>query len=144
YRCMCRDRGYGECEQGYVMVNLVDTQVVEALANLIIPDDFKQRVEAAVQNRMEHADTLKRMEEIREVVERIDFRWEKGFMTPEEYIEKRTQLQHEMEALRPVEYDDLMEAADLLTNFNTYWEKCAELDNPEEARRSEEHTSELQ
>src|SRR5690606_2790662 len=126
YRCMCRDRGYGECEQGYVMVNLVDTQVVEALANLTIPDDFKQRVEAAVQNRMEHADTLKRMEEIREVVERIDFRWEKGFMTPEEYIEKRTQLQHEMESLRPIEYDDLMEAADLLTNFNAYWEKCAD------------------
>ncbi|MBZ0296480.1 MAG: hypothetical protein K8L99_28220, partial [Anaerolineae bacterium] len=54
---------------------------------------------------------------------------------PDEYIEKRTQLQREMEALRPVEYDDLMEAADLLANFNTYWEQCANLDNPEEARK---------
>lgn len=135
YRCLCRDRGYGECEQGYVMVNVIDSQVVEAVANLTIPDDFKQRVEDAVQNRMEHAGALKRMDEIQEVVERINFSWEKGFMSPEEYIEKRTQLQREMEALRPVEYDDLMEAADLLANFNTYWEKCAELDNPEEARK---------
>jgi hypothetical protein len=28
-----------------------------------------------------------------------------------------------------------MEAADLLTNFTTYWEKCAELDKPEEGRK---------
>jgi hypothetical protein len=28
-----------------------------------------------------------------------------------------------------------MEAADLLANFNTYWERCLEMDKPEEARK---------
>ncbi len=135
YRCLCRDRGYGDCEQGYVMVNTVDEQVVEALARLVIPDNFKQRVEKAIQNQVEHAEANKRMEEIRQAVERINFSWEKGFMTPDEYIEKRTQLQREIEALRPVAYDDLMEAGDLLKNFTSYWEKCGTLDNPDEARK---------
>jgi hypothetical protein len=135
YRCLCRDRGYGHCDQGYVPVVTIDEQVVTAIANLTIPDGFRERVEAAIQNRVEHADALKRMEEIREIVERINFSWEKGFMTPEEYIEKRTQLQKELEALRPVDYDDLMEAADLLKHFNTYWEQCGQFDKPEEARQ---------
>ena len=45
-------------------------------------------------------------------------------MTPEQYVEKRSQLQKEMEALRPVDYDDAMEAADLLENFTTH--RCRE------------------
>jgi site-specific DNA recombinase len=135
YRCLCRDRGYGNCEQGYVTVQVIDEQVVQTIANLTIPDDLKTRVEHAIQNQVEHAESLKRMEEIKEIVQRINFSWEKGFMTPDEYIEKRTQLQREMEALRPVMYDDLMEAADLLSNFTAYWQQCGQLDNPEEARK---------
>lgn len=56
-------------------------------------------------------------------------------MTPNEYMEKRTQLQREIETLRPVAYDDMMEAADLLSNFDSYWEKCAILENPNEAKK---------
>jgi hypothetical protein len=75
------------------------------------------------------------MEEIKEIVERIYFSWEKGFMMPEEYIEKRTQLQREIEALRPVAYHDLMEAADLLANFEACWEQATQFDNPDEVRK---------
>jgi hypothetical protein len=127
YRCLCRDRGYGNCEQGYA--------TVQAITNLTIPDDLKTRVEHAIQNQVEHAEALKRMEDIKEIVERINFGWEKGFMTPDEYIEKRTQLQREIEALRSVMYDDLMEAADLLSNFTACWQQWGQLDNPEEARK---------
>ena len=40
-----------------------------------------------------------------------------------------------MESLRPVVYDDLMEAADLLENFKTYWDGCENVGNPPEARK---------
>jgi len=50
-------------------------------------------------------------------------------------IEKRTQLQREIEALRPVAYDDMMEAADLLQNFGSDWIHCANVDNPNEAKK---------
>lgn len=43
------------------------------------------------------------MAEIEEVVKRIDFSWEKGFLKPEEYVAKREELLKEMEALRPVD-----------------------------------------
>ena len=135
YRCLARDRGYHQCEQGYVPVSLIDEQVVEALSNLFIPVGFQERVEEAIQQRVEHADALQRMADLEEIVQRIDFSWEQGFLSPQEYVSKRQELKQEMESLRPVEYDDLMEAADLLENFWTYWDGCDNVGNPEEARR---------
>ena len=74
------------------------------------------------------------MEEVQAIVERIDFSWEQGFLDKEAYLEKRRQLQQEIQALRPVDYDELIEAADLLEQFSTYWDACAAVDKPDEAR----------
>jgi hypothetical protein len=113
----------------------LDEQVVAELSRLTIPDGFRDRVEEAVQKNVENEDALARMEEIEEVVKRIDFSWEKGFLSPQEYIDKRNQLHREMESLRPVDYDDLIEAADLLENFSSYWEACENVGDSEEARK---------
>ncbi len=56
-------------------------------------------------------------------------------MGKEEYVEKRQQLRREMEALRPIDYDALTEAADLIENFITYWQACAKVDDPDDARQ---------
>ena len=135
YRCIARDRGYFHCDQSYVAAPLINEQVITALANLTIPDGFRERVEAAVRSRADNEKSLQRIEEVKETVKRIDFRWEQGFISPEEYVAKRKQLQREIEALRPVDYDELIEAGDLLENFTTYWEECATVDNVREARR---------
>jgi site-specific DNA recombinase len=135
YRCIARDRGYRRCEQPYIAAPTINEQVVTALANLTIPDGFRERVEEAVRSRVENEQALKRMAEIEEIVTRIDFSWEQGFISPEEYVAKRKQLRREIESLRPVDYDDLMEAADLLENFTTYWDECATVNQPDEARR---------
>ena len=135
YRCLARDRGYHRCEQGYADVDLIDKQVAEALEHLVIPEGFQERVEEAIRNKLEHAEALRRMAELEEVVKRIDFSWEQGFLAPQDYVTKRSQLQQEMDSLRPVDYDDLMEAADLLANFADYWEGCKEVSNPLEARK---------
>lgn len=58
-----------------------------------------------------------------------------GFLTPQEYVTKRSQLQREMESLQPVDYDDLVEAADLLQNFKKYWEACDNVSQPDNARQ---------
>ena len=102
-----------------MLTELADTQVVEELSKLSIPQGFRQRVEEAIRNRVEHEEALRRMAEIEEMVKRIDFSWEKGFLTPAEYTNKRDQLQREIESLIPVQYDDLIEAADLLENFSS-------------------------
>lgn len=135
YRCLAKERGYTQCEQGYILVNSVDGQVVHILSHLEIPYDYRERVEQAVRNNIENEASLKHIAEIEEKVKRIDFSWENGFMPQSEYLEKRHQLQQEMEALRPVDYDDLMEAADLLINFRTYWDECRDVEEPDEARK---------
>ena len=135
YRCLARQRGYESCGQLYIDVDDLDEQVVAMLSNLVIPDGFRDRVEAAVQNRVDNAAALDRMAEIREIIERIDFRWDQGFISPEEYVGKRQQLQLELDALRPIDYDDLIEAADLIENFQAYWDQCETVDKPLDARQ---------
>jgi hypothetical protein len=43
------------------------------------------------------------MEELKTVVVRINFSWERGFLSPDEYTAKISQLWREMEVLRPVD-----------------------------------------
>ncbi len=135
YRCLARQRGYEACGEGYIDVADVDAQVVTILSHLTIPDGFRQRVEAAVQARVQNAAAIERMAEIRDIIERIDFRWDQGFILQEEYIEKRQQLQRELDAMRPIDYDELIEAADLIENFETYWNACKNVAQPDEARK---------
>ncbi len=135
YRCLARDRGYSKCEQPQVDVNFIDEQVVYALTHLNIPMDYRDRIEMAVKSRVENEAALGRMREIEEIVQRVDFSWEQGFLSPHEYVEKRKQLQRELETLRPIDYDELIEAADLLENFKTYWDQCEQFEEPNEARQ---------
>ena len=65
------------------------------------------------------------LNEIREVIKRMDQRWDLGFITNEQdYIEQRLKLQQELEQLTPIDTNDLEKAVDLLDNFRIYWEAC--------------------
>lgn len=50
-----------------------------------------------------------------------------------DYLEKRVQLQQELETLTPIPEDDLERAADMLENFGKYWNACK--GNAEEQHR---------
>jgi hypothetical protein len=135
YRCLCKERGYDDCGQLSIREDDLNEQVVEVLTGLEVPEDFRERVEAAVRSRVENEAALQRMEEIQAIIERIDFRWDHGFINQDEYFEKRVQLEREIESLRPIDYDELHEAADLIRHFRSYWDQCADMDEPEEARQ---------
>ena len=135
YRCLCRERGYDDCGQLSIREDDLNEQVVEILTGLEVPADFRERVEQAVRSRVENEAALQRMEEIQEIIDRIDFRWDHGFIDQDEYFEKRVQLEREIESLRPIDYDDLHEAADLIRHFRDYWDQCAEMGEPDEARQ---------
>lgn len=135
YVCIARDRGYHQCKQQHIRVDSVDKQVAEALINLEIPIGVKERVENAVRNRVENEEVLNQIEAIRQKIERIDFKFEEGFMSKEEYVEKRNQLQIEVQTIQPIDYDNLIEAEDLLTNFKQYWSECRKQPDPDKARQ---------
>ncbi|MEM6530397.1 MAG: hypothetical protein AAF653_19010, partial [Chloroflexota bacterium] len=50
-------------------------------------------------------------------------------------IQKRRQLGGSLKALQPVEYNELIEAADLLRKFGDYWDECETMTHPSEARQ---------
>ncbi len=57
------------------------------------------------------------------------------FRTDVQFGQHSGQLQREVEALRPIDYDEMNEAADLIQYFGDYWDSCEEMDNPAEARQ---------
>src|SRR5258706_8729337 len=65
-----------------------------------------------------------RLAEIRATIERMDFRWDSGFITDKaDYLEKRLRLQQELEQLTPVQ-DELETAVELLENFAAHFQAC--------------------
>ena len=63
-----------------------------------------------------------RIIEIKSIIERMDFRWDQGFITDKDaYLEGRVNLQQELEQLTPIPDDELEVAADMIANFRTYW-----------------------
>lgn len=70
-------------------------------------------------------DLNQRLNEIKAKIERMDTRWDHGFITDEqEFFNQRIKLQQELEKLTPVADDELERAADLLDNFKTHWDNC--------------------
>ena len=126
YVCAAARRGYDSCTQVGVHQETIDEQVIEALFHLHenLSSDVSQRIEKIVRQHAQHEAAMQHMEEIRAMVERIDFSWEKGFMDEATYIQKRQQLQTEIEMQRPVEYDELLKSANLLADFRALWARC--------------------
>ncbi|MCA9946246.1 MAG: recombinase family protein [Ardenticatenaceae bacterium] len=135
YRCRAKHRGYPPCTQKNVPVTSVDAQVLQALRSLVVPTGWQSRIEQAVRGNLEHAEAFKHITQIEETIKRIDFSWEQGFLAPQEYVSKRTQLYEEIESLLPVDYDALVAAVDILETFGAHWQECANANDPEKARQ---------
>jgi hypothetical protein len=73
--------------------------------------------------------------EIKAIIEHMDFRWDQRVISKDEYVEKRRQLELEIGSLRPIDYGELIEAADLITNFRKYWNGCEAIEELEVARQ---------
>jgi DNA invertase Pin-like site-specific DNA recombinase len=132
YRCIARDRGYGDCEQSIVYEERVLGMIVEMISRLNVPCDARERIDALVRSRPSNQQALEQLAELEEQQRRVQFSWEHGRLLPEEYLARTSQLEREIASMRPLDYDRLEEAADLITHFRSYWEQCAEVDNPEE------------
>lgn len=123
YRCAARAAGF-PCQQPSVYTDVVDEQVVALLLQLKPPANWQHNIIRTMGVILGEKSLEKRLEEIRETIERMDFRWDNGFITDRvDYLDKRLKLQQELEQLTPVQ-DDLALAADLLENFATHWEAC--------------------
>ncbi|MAU01180.1 MAG: hypothetical protein CL608_28895 [Anaerolineaceae bacterium] len=136
YRCRAKHRGYQPCKQRSIPTKSVDSQVVQALHGIVIPADWERRIEEAVRGKVEHAEAFKRIAQAEVTMKRVDFSWEQGFLTAEKYVMKHNQLLDEINSLMPLDYDELVAAADLLEKFGTHWNACVDADDREKARQN--------
>jgi DNA invertase Pin-like site-specific DNA recombinase/uncharacterized protein (DUF4415 family) len=136
YRCRARHRGYPPCQQKNLPVTSIDAQVLQALRGIVIPGGWQDRIEEAVRGKLENAEAFRRITQIEEAIKRIDFSWEQGFLTPQEYVTKRNLLLDEIQTLKPMDYDNLVAALATLENFGTHWDACAAEEEPEKARQT--------
>jgi site-specific DNA recombinase len=123
YRCRARELGYA-CEQGGVAVEIIDNQVVNILMNLKPPENWRKGITKAMSDILGERNIEERIQEIEDVIKRMDARWDHGFISNEdEYVQQRIKLQMELEQLTPIPTNELEQAADLLTNFGKHWER---------------------
>lgn len=126
YRCRAYEMGFS-CPQKGVYAELLDDQVIEILKTLKPPKNWRETITASLGELLGEKDLQQRLSEIRTVIERMDTRWDHGFITDEqEYLRQRLELQQQLEQLTPVDKNDLERAVDLLDNFSAYWEKCGD------------------
>lgn len=122
YRCRAHELGYS-CSQKGIYAETLDNQVVNILMQLKPPKHWRDTIAQSIGEVLGEENLDKRLAEIREVIKRMDQRWDLGFITDEqEYIQQRLNLQHEIEKLTPVDTQDLEQEADLLQNFAHYWQ----------------------
>lgn len=89
--------------------------------------DWRQGITKSIGELLGEKDLQQRLDEIRGIIQRMDSRWDLGFITDEqEYMQQRLKLQQELERLVPVDTNDLDRAADLLDNFGLYLQACGD------------------
>ncbi len=126
YRCRATELGYS-CLQKGVYAETLDAQVLHILRCLKPPKLWRETITKSIGEVLGEQDLEKRLAEIREVIQRMDQRWDLGFITNEQdYIRQRLELQQELEKLIPVDNNDLEQAADLIQNFGQHWQACGE------------------
>ena len=92
--------------------------------NLKPPENWRKGITKAMSDILGERNIEERIQEIKDVIKRMDARWDHGFISNEdEYVQQRVKLQMELEQLTPVPTNELEQAADLLTNFRKHWER---------------------
>jgi DNA invertase Pin-like site-specific DNA recombinase/transcription initiation factor TFIIIB Brf1 subunit/transcription initiation factor TFIIB len=115
-----------DCPESAALTADIDAQTVEILSQLKPPTEWRKKILSTISTILGEKSLEERLTEIHNTIERMDFRWDSGFITDKhDYLEKRLRLQQELERLTPAD-DDLEKAVDLLENFKERYEACGD------------------
>ena len=121
YRCRSHEWSI-ECMQKNPQAGVVEEKLGQLLLELELPSEWQARALEAVDELLNQKKLKERIAEIREISERLDMRWDMGFLNKEEYLDKRTKLQAELQMLQPYPRQMLEEALKLFRDFRQIWE----------------------
>ena len=90
---------------------------------LELPKEWQERALSAVDDLLNQKQLRERTKEIKQIIERLDLRWDNGFISKEEYLQKRAQFQQEMDGLHPLPRAMLEESLRVFRDFRKMWEE---------------------
>jgi hypothetical protein len=97
YRCRAKDFNR-KCKQHAVICKLVESQVIQVLTQLKPPTEWRKHITQAMSEILGEQNLAERLVEIQETIDRMDLRWNQGFITDKmDYLEKRVKLRQELE-----------------------------------------------
>jgi site-specific DNA recombinase len=126
YRCHSQELGYDCCQSG-IRTELIDNQVVALMCHLDLSGDDRHHLITAVSQAIGQKDLESRLIEIRQTIERMEFKFEHGFIADTEtYLQKRVLLKNELENASHTLIDDITRATELLDHFAFYLHACGD------------------
>lgn len=126
YRCRARDYGMTASHPS-ISADIVETQVIDILKAFDPPVEWHEQMVNAMSKMIGDRNVDHRIEEIKAIIERMDFRWDHGFVSDyDRYLGKRQKLQQELEQLKPIPTDELERAAEIIADFSTHWDKLGD------------------
>ncbi len=123
YRCRSFEWGI-TCTQGMTMAEPVEEQLGRLLMDVKLTADWREKVLASVGDQLGQAKLKERIAELKAIIERLDERWDMGFISKEDYLKRRQELQAELERLQPLPQSHLEEAANILQQFPRLWNEA--------------------
>lgn len=116
---------YYTCWQNhpYARLSTVEGEVLDVLLSDQLPQDWKQSVIVSLANQLGNDDLDRRVQEIKDTIARMDFRWDQGFITnADEFLAKRQALMSELAVIEPQRDAATDKAWKLVNNFRTAWD----------------------
>jgi len=124
YRDVTRIEHSGVCDQPTLRAEQIEEQVVSFLSSLRLPSDWRNRIVNEMIPPEEQAALEERERKIQTRLERASELYLEGVISRERFLEEKWQYQVSMANLRPAEMSAIIEAGEILENFEHRWEKA--------------------
>lgn len=98
--------------------DVLEEEVALVIMNLHLPPDWRVESKTSAEGFLQ---IDQRRREMQQTIERLDFRWDMGFIAKAEYLALRKELQKQVLENQPIVEQELVEAEMILRQFRTDW-----------------------
>ncbi len=115
---LCPNPVDDECTRRMVMADILEEQVAQVISGIHLPENWRAEKHPSQES---YQQIDQRRNELQQSMERLDFRWDMGFIEKEDYLAKRKALKQQLDQNQPIVEQELIKAETTLRQFNSDW-----------------------
>lgn len=100
------------------MADILEEQVAQVISGIHLPENWRAEKHPSQES---YQQIDQRRNELQQSMERLDFRWDMGFIEKEDYLAKRKALKQQLDQNQPIVEQELIKAETTLRQFNSDW-----------------------